>query len=76
MADSKTTPERTRDPDVLWAANEGLLEDATMLAKENARLRREIERLRAIVDSYSAVPFRCDDCKRKLTVKEVVADGQ
>lgn len=35
----------------------------------------EIDKLRALVDSYSAVPFRCHDCKRKLTVEELVINA-
>jgi hypothetical protein len=32
----------------------------------------EIERLRSIVDSFSATPFRCDDCHRKLSATEIM----
>lgn len=34
----------------------------------------EIDRLRAIVASYSAVPFRCDDCQKKLSATEIMKE--
>lgn len=52
-----------------WASHRHMLADARL---DLLALADEVRRLSELVDSYSAVPFRCDDCQRKLSATEIM----